>query len=164
MFSMFDNHCTGTTEKNFIFCASTFLVLLTVAGIAVYHYLNKSNIKTDDTNTPGYQLVKCLYEFEDVSELDSERDGQLKELVTDNVYDELTFDNEGRMLRTYLKLKSEPVKVNIVRDANGLVLYRLETEKISMDRLFALVYETNSDGRISYVREMECIDFVTTID
>ena len=114
--------------------------------------------------TPGYKLVKCLYEFENVSDLNSERDNQLKELVTDNVYDELTFDNEGRMLRTYLKLKSDPVKVIIVRDVEGLVLYRLETEKINTDRLFALVYETDKIGKISYVREMECIDFVTTID
>ena len=164
MFSMFDNYNSNTTLKKVITYLCIMISMLIVVYMGIRYYLHNSNIKTDDTNTAGYQLVKCLYEFENVSELDSERDKQLKELVTDNVYDELTFDNEGRMLRTYLKLKSEPVKVNIVRDTDGLILYRLETENISADRLFALVYETNSDERISYVREMECIDFVTTID
>lgn len=119
--------------------------------------------ETSNSETKGCQLVKCLYEFENISELDETRDEQLKSLVTDNVYDELTFDNEGRMLSTYLKLKSDPVKVVIVKDTEDVVLYRLETEKISSDRLFALVYEVN-DNKISYVREMECIDFVTTSD
>lgn len=132
--------------------------------LLTFDYVTDRRDAYEEVQSPGYSLVKNLYEFEDVSSLNEERDRKLKSLVTDNVYDELTFDNEGRMLRTYLKLKKGSVKVHVVRDTEGLVLYRLETQGVSQERLFALVYDVDDNNKISYVREMECIDFVTTID
>lgn len=158
-----DNYNSNAIIYNILIVA---LVMAVFCGFFVVYPKVTQNTGTTENSetTKGYELVKCLYEFEDVSELDESRKETLKNLVTDNVYDELTFDNEGRMLNTYLRLKGDPVTVEIVRDKEGVVLYRLHTDKISDDRLFELVYDLDDKGKISYVREMECIDFVTTID
>lgn len=109
----------------------------------------------------GEELVRLLYEFDTVKDA---RDNSeiVKRIVTSEVYDQLTVDNEERYLTTYLKFRNNPCRVVIIRSTKDYVLYSLNTESVDSRRIFALFYSVNSNGTIDYVREVECIDFVET--
>lgn len=111
----------------------------------------------------GVKLVNYLYTFSDMYELDTNKN-KLKTLCTSGVFNELTVDNEERTMRTYLKFRGEPSVVKVIKSRRNYVLYRLETEAISKDRLFILTYDLDKKGRVCYVREMECIDFIKYVD
>lgn len=111
----------------------------------------------------GEEAVKLLYDFGTVEQLDYQMN-DLKKITTDAVFNQLTIDNEERTLNTYLKFKNKAVTVKVVKSTSDYVLYRLETENISEDRLFAFFFDVDDSGKISYVREVEAIDFVDTID
>lgn len=111
----------------------------------------------------GMDVVNCIYNFYNLYELNANQ-SKLKSLVTDSVYTELTIDNEDRLLSTYLKFKGNTTSVNIIKATNTYVLYRLETASLSSDRVFIFMFECNGNGKISYVREAECLDFVEVND
>lgn len=111
----------------------------------------------------GVDAVKYLYNFDSVKQLDSHMEN-LKKITTESVFEQLTIDNTNRTLNTYLKFKGEPTKVIIHEATDTHVLYSLDTKYVDSDRVFAFVFNLNENGKIEYVREMECIDFVTDID
>ena len=66
-------------------------------GVALLWFSNYSSIRR--SSEIGVQAVKLLYQFYDLEELDSNMT-ELKKITSGAVYDELTIDNEERLLNT----------------------------------------------------------------
>lgn len=142
----------------FILFAVAFAVIVPISI-----YARVESVAEDRVAALGEEAVKLLYDFGTVEQLDYQMN-DLKKITTDAVFNQLTIDNEERTLNTYLKFKNKAVTVKVVKSTSDYVLYRLETENISEDRLFAFFFDVDDSGKISYVREVEAIDFVDTID
>ena len=107
----------------------------------------------------GERAVQDLYQFRDVNTLDANM-SDLKSIVTEGVFEQLTIDNIDRSLNTYLKFKNEPSSVEILESNDRYILYSLKTKNIDESRVFIFMYEVDSLGKICKVREAECLDFV----
>lgn len=134
-----------------------FIMIAVIAGRAIVQQL-RGNLEGDLAEL-GVRAVRCMYEFGSAEQLDSNM-LDLKLLTTNDVFAYLTIDNEERTLCTYLKFKNEPVSVNVIKSTSSYVLYSLDTEAISEDRIFLFLFDVDSSGKISGVREVEGIDFV----
>lgn len=140
---------------------SSALLLLLVIMILVFLALSfgKASNLNHEREALGLQAVKLLYDFGTVAQLDDQM-SELKLITTTPIYNDLTIDNEERTLNTYLKFKNKSVTVNVIKSTSAYVLYSLKTEELSEDRVFMFLFETNKVGKISWVREMEVIDFL----
>lgn len=116
----------------------------------------------------GEQAVNLMYDFNSIDELNSNTE-PLKDITDDESYNNLVVSNYTKALRTYLKLFRQKdgdvtasCDVEILREhqtkEGGYVLYTLHSNALSEGRKFLLLYDI-SDGKLSNVREMECIDF-----
>lgn len=137
------------------------IVILIIAVITVIILL----VYSDEGNRQfkenvGVQAVRYLYQFDNLTQLNA-NSSKLKNITTDDVYEQLTIDNTDRCLNTYLKFKGVKTGVNIIKATDTYVLYSLDNENISSNRIFMFTYSVNNKGKIEYVREMECIDFIT---
>lgn len=150
--------------KKFISCNAKhrFLAisLLSLSLIAIVGIVGIIHVNKVDSKTLGEQAVMLLYDFGTAEQLNKQMT-ELKAITTDDVFNQLSIDNSGRTLNTYLKFKNKPVTVNIIKSTSTYVLYSLETESISPERLFLFLFSVRGE-KIDEVREMEGIDFVTT--
>ena len=162
--------CTdnGTNEdKKRISVSMKFIILYSVSVVLIFTitFLTlrmMSSKKSENMKAElGVEAVKCMYDFGTIEQLDENMAG-LQAITTDEVFSQLTIDREERTLYTYLKFKNKPVTVNVLKSTASYVLYNLETENISENRIFMFMFDVNSSGKISYVREVECIDFIYT--
>lgn len=110
----------------------------------------------------GVELVKVMYDFENPYELDKNM-LVVQKLVTEDVFSDLTIDNEQRTLSTYFKFKDASVHVNVLKSTDSYVLYSLDSEAISADRKFILIFSVNEEGVINEVKEMECYEYLNSI-
>lgn len=110
----------------------------------------------------GVELVKAMYDFENPYELDKNM-LVVQKLVTEDVFSDLTIDNEQRTLSTYFKFKDASVHVNVLKSTDSYVLYSLDSEAISADRKFILIFSVNEEGVINEVKEMECYEYLNSI-
>lgn len=110
----------------------------------------------------GVELVKAMYDFENPYELDKNM-FVVQKLVTEDVFSDLTIDNEQRTLSTYFKFKDASVHVNVLKSTDSYVLYSLDSEAISADRKFILIFSVNEEGVINEVKEMECYEYLNSI-
>lgn len=110
----------------------------------------------------GVELVKAMYNFENPYELDKNM-LVVQKLVTEDVFSDLTIDNEQRTLSTYFKFKDASVHVNVLKSTDSYVLYSLDSEAISADRKFILIFSVNEEGVINEVKEMECYEYLNSI-
>lgn len=110
----------------------------------------------------GVELVKAMYDFENPYELDKNM-LVVQKLVTEDVFSDLTIDNEQRTLSTYFKFKDASVHVNVLKSTDSYVLYSLDSEAISVDRKFILIFSVNEEGVINEVKEMECYEYLNSI-
>lgn len=110
----------------------------------------------------GVELVKAMYDFENPYELDKNM-LVVQKLVTEDVFPDLTIDNEQRTLSTYFKFKDASVHVNVLKSTDSYVLYSLDSEAISADRKFILIFSVNEEGVINEVKEMECYEYLNSI-
>lgn len=142
-----------------------FVVLIVVLsiGIPVSIYTRVQHVAQERVTELGERAVKLMYDFGTVEQLDYQMN-DLKAITTDAVFNQLTIDNEERTLNTYLKFKNETVTVDIVRSTNNYVMYHLITTNISAERLFVFFFEVDDSGKICYVREVEAIDFVDSVN
>lgn len=108
----------------------------------------------------GEMAVKLMYNFQTLDELDDNMDA-LKEITTEDVYNNLTIDRTDRTLSVYLKFNNKPVTVVIDESSDSHVIYSLNTESISANRKFVFFYEVGKKGKIEKIRESELIDFTT---
>lgn len=136
------------------------IVLLSLSLIAIVVIVGMIHNNKADSKVLGERAVMLLYDFGTVEQLNKQMT-ELKAITTDDVFNQLSIDNSGRTLNTYLKFKNKPVTVNIIKSTSTYVLYSLETESISPERLFLFLFSVRG-GKIDGVREMEGIDFVTT--
>lgn len=110
----------------------------------------------------GVELVKAMYDFENPYELDKNM-LVVQKLVTEDVFSDLTIDNEQRTLSTYFKFKDASVHVKVLKSTDSYVLYSLDSEAISADRKFILIFSVNEEGVINEVKEMECYEYLNSI-
>ena len=110
----------------------------------------------------GVELVKAMYDFENPYALDKNM-LVVQKLVTEDVFSDLTIDNEQRTLSTYFKFKDASVHVNVLKSTDSYVLYSLDSEAISADRKFILIFSVNEEGVINEVKEMECYEYLNSI-
>ena len=110
----------------------------------------------------GVELVKAMYDFENPYEL-AKNMLVVQKLVTADVFSDLTIDNEQRTLSTYFKFKDASVHVNVLKSTDSYVLYSLDSEAISADRKFILIFSVNEEGVINEVKEMECYEYLNSI-
>jgi hypothetical protein len=107
----------------------------------------------------GVNAVKMLYQFRNVDALEYQQES-LKSITTEDVYNQLTVDNDQRMLNTYLKFNEDASSVNVEKSTDSYVIYSLDCDSIDESRKFVFLFDVNSSGKISYVRECELIDFI----
>ena len=88
--------------------------LFCVVLIFITVFIQRQYNKTLESNKSalGEQLVKALYDYDSVYELDAQMT-IVKSICSEAVYNDLTIDNEQRTLTTYLKFKQDPVHVII---------------------------------------------------
>lgn len=130
----------------------TVISTLSVVGLSIH--LNKMK-------KLGVEAVNYMYNFSDVKELDANMP-KLESITTKEVYSGLTIDNMDRALNTYIKFKNVPCKVRVLKNTHNYVLYTLDTDALSSGRKFLFLFDVNKAGKISYVREVEAIDFYGT--
>ena len=133
-------------------------VLVSVAVFAFLFHFREQVLERDAAEI-GECAVKLLYDFGSPEQLDYQM-YDLQQLTTDAVFRQLTIDNEERTLNTYLKFKSEPVTVHVIKSTSTYVLYSLETENVDSSRIFLFLFSVGANGKIEYVREVEGIDFL----
>lgn len=145
-------------------CVKTVAAVL-FGGVAVCAlvYLVKLSTISDAKSALGEKAVHCLYSFGTLEQLDSQM-SVLKSITTEDVFNQLTIDNEERALSTYLKFKGCAVSANIVKSTSSYVMYTLNSAYVSPDRHFIFMFDVDNAGRISFVREVESIDFIENFD
>lgn len=138
------------TKAEKVAVVNLIVMILIVIGILLFYWINPNG-------NYGELAVKYLYNFQTVQELDANMDA-LKEITTEEVYEQLTIDKTDRALNVYLKFNNNPVVVKFEEITDSYIIYSLETESISSFRKFVFFYEVEG-GKISKVREGELIDF-----
>ena len=139
--------------------AVTIIILVMVSIVScIAVTLNIKRIEAKRTQT-AIEVVHDLYQFSKVEDLDKNM-LKIKNLTTQSVYNQLTVDNEERTLNTYLKFKGDATSVNVIKATSSYILYTLTNKNISKDRVFIFMYDCNSKGKLSNVRESECLDFL----
>ena len=144
------------TQKFYIFLIVYLTGCTPVSCFAVT--LNIKRIEAKRTQT-AIEVVQDLYQFSKVEDLDKNM-LKIRNLTTQSVYNQLTVDNEERTLNTYLKFKGDATSVNVVKATSSYILYTLTNKNIDKDRVFIFMYDCNSKGKLSNVRESECLDFL----
>ena len=137
------------------------IIPIVLIAIVTFMAVLYSRRMTDDKKAAiGEEAVKLLYDYGTIEQLDYQMSG-LKEITTEEVFNQLTIDNEQRTLNTYLKFKQDSVTVEIVKSTNQYVMYHLHTNNVSEERLFVFFFNVNDNGLIDNVREVEAIDFIS---
>ena len=103
------------------------------------------------------EFLNEMYHFTTVESIDKRYD-DIKKLVTDDVYEEVT--SLDRTLRAYLKMQGNPSQVHILAEGDGYIIYELICDSLTPGRKFMLIYEMNMFGKLDMVREMEVADFI----
>lgn len=142
--------------RGIVYSIALAMAVCLLTGLAIT--FNVKRIEAKRTSI-AIEAVQDLYQFSKVEDLDKNM-VKLKDYTTQSVYNQLTVDNEERTLNTYLKFKGAPTAVNVVKATSSYILYTLTNENIDKDRVFIFMYDFNSKGQISKVRESECLDFL----
>ena len=132
--------------RGIVYSIALAMAVCLLTGLAIT--FNVKRIEAKRTSI-AIEAVQDLYQF-----------SKVKDFTTQSVYNQLTVDNEERTLNTYLKFKGAPTTVNVVKATSSYILYTLTNENIDKDRVFIFMYDFNSKGQISKVRESECLDFL----
>ncbi len=105
------------------------------------------------------EVVRALYDFGSTEQLEAQQ-LTLKSRLTEEVFNQLTVDNEERRLNTYLKFYGEASSVNILKITDDYIIYGLDCIMIDSKRRFLFVYDVNIEGKINKVYEAELIGFM----
>ena len=111
----------------------------------------------------GITAVQDMYQFMDTAQLKVNMI-DLQAITTEPVYNQLTIDNENRTLYTYVKFRGDPTSVNIIKSTADYVIYSIDNDSIDEDRRFVFMFDCDSSGKISHVREAELYDFTSYYD
>lgn len=148
--------------------SSKFVITIAIISVvlsiicAILYYWQRTEVYKNAAKI-GEQAVLLMYDYGTVEQLDYQM-MSLKEITTEAVFNQLTIDNEERTLNTYLKFKQDAVSVNVIKSTNTYVLYSLNTPNIASSRRFIFMFELDQNGKVCWVREVEAIDFINTIE
>lgn len=110
----------------------------------------------------GIELIEAMYNFDSPYQLDAQM-SIVKSITTEDVFNDLTIDNEERTILTYFKFKDCGVKVKIISSSENYVYYKLQSDVIDKNRTFIMFFSVNQDGLIDWVEEAECVKFIDTL-
>ena len=131
-------------------------VVLAVVGLTLVLIRNTSSQKKQEL---AKRVVECLYDF-GTQEQVREKQRELRGLVSEEVYNQLTYDKEQRRLNTYLKFNNDSSTVEFLEVTDDYVVYRLKCASIENGRHFLFQYKVDPSGKLSEVYEAELIDFI----
>lgn len=103
----------------------------------------------------GVMMVRLLYEYDEISDVYSRSDS-VRKLCTEDIWDELSPNNQAHFEGTWGRTGNAPVKVRIVWSRPGVVVYALESSMSKTVELHSFVYELDG-GLFSYVREYSLV-------
>ena len=107
-------------------------------------------------HTLGYDLVMRMYNFEDISVIDS-RITSIRDLVTEEVWEQIDPYNEFRTINTYYKFQAESSNVQVIYEREGFIVYKIKNnQNIESDQLWCMYYEIDG-GKISELREYKFV-------
>lgn len=135
------------------------ILVVVVAVLFDFFYISLHSSSTNVKEEAGKEVVKLLYDFADMEQLEGQQ-LQLKSKVTEDVFNQLTVDNEERRLNTYLKFNQEVSTVEFLITTDKYIVYRLDCIALETSRVFLFTYHVNSLGKIDRVYEAELIGFV----
>lgn len=137
-------------------------VLIFVAALIsiVVFFLSSASVSLK--RSLGIEAVTLMYDFDSLDEV-RENQKCLAQIMDEDTYAGLTIDNENRQLYTYVRYYGNKSIINIVEATDQYVLYRIESDCVEPDRLFIMIFEV-SHGRISKIKECECLDFIEDVD
>lgn len=116
-------------------------------------------LKEKDGMRTAEQAVMLMYNFESFTELYDKQMAELKEIVTEDVYNNITVENIDRALTTYLKFRQNPAKVTILEKTEDHIIYTITSDSLTTGRKFVMYYDTNIFGKINKMEEAELRDF-----
>lgn len=134
------------------------IVIVVICTAAIGLFFTKNSVSRKKQST-AESVVKCLYDFGSTEQLEANQ-RTLRNLVTDSVYNQLTYDSEQRRLNTYLKFNDDASTVEILRITDSCVFYKIKCASIDSSRHFVFNYKVNEHGKICNVYEAELIDFI----
>lgn len=103
----------------------------------------------------GSNIVRLMYDFDDMTEL-SENYAILHNLVSEEVWDKISIDNELRVINSYYKFKAEKSSVVVVYEEPGLVMYKIKNSYIQPNMIWVLEYQ-KSGHKVTDIREYYCV-------
>ena len=130
-----------------------FAILFLLASFCITHGASKT--KQDVART----VVGLLYDFGTDEQLEAQQ-LLLKRYLTEDVFNQLTVDNEERRLNTYLKFYGEASTVKFLKVTDDYIVYWIDSAAIDESRRFIFRYRLNSLGMICEVQEAEMINFI----
>lgn len=129
--------------------------LCTLLSIFLFFYRSNQVHKKIEV---GKQAVLAMYNYSDSSQLDLQMK-LLKRITTEEVFNQLTFDNTEKSLRTYLSFRESAVSVVFLKCTDTYILYSLNADTIVSSREFIFLYDVSHEGTISYAKEADVNDF-----
>lgn len=116
-----------------------------------------SYVKMGESNVEN--LLKVMYNFRDQSEVlpDADDPSEMEDYVTEDVYNQLIEPEET--LRRYTKTTGSSCRIMIEDITPTYVTFTLDCDSITSTRKFMVIYKVNWQGKISYLRECEIVDF-----
>jgi len=137
-------------------------VLIFVAALISIALFFLSSASVSIKKSLGIEAVTLMYDFDSLDEV-RENQKRLAQIMDEDTYAGLTIDNENRQLYTYVRYYGNKSIINVVEATDRYVLYRIESDCVEPDRLFIMIFEV-SHGRISKIKECECLDFIEDVD
>lgn len=140
-------------------CISICITTILVGRSYIQHKIDTEKARV------GREAVALMYNFSTIGQLDNQMTA-LRELVTDDVFQQLTIDNEGRTLNTYLQFKCKSCEVEILESGTEFVIYKLNASSgtPTEDEIFLFIYNVDSSGKICWVKEYEGYEFTDSIN
>lgn len=140
-----------------IIISALLVVTIPISCFAVFNYFHKI-----DGMRTAEEAVMLMYNFESFTTLYQEQMDKLEDIVTPEIYEEITVKNIDRALTTYLKFKQNPSTVRILETTDRYVIYTISSDSLTSGRKFVMYYSTNLFGRIDEMKEAELRDFYDT--
>ena len=134
-----------------VFCSIVSIVSLTAILLHfAYIRIGEDNIE---------HLLKLMYNFKSQEEVlpDADDPSGIKNYLTDDVYNQLIEPEET--LRRYTKTTGSSCTILIEDITPTYVTFTLDCDSITSTRKFMVMYKVNWQGKISYLRECEIVDF-----
>lgn len=144
-----------------------FVIFMSLGVLVLLLAVKKFAPKRDEgvnpalASTVASRAVQLMFSYDTPQEL-NENMTELKSLCTDEVFKNLSIDNEERSLRTYLQFVDNKCAVQITAKTDDYIIYCLVSDYVKADREFIMLYQVDENGLICYAKEAELINGMGT--